>query len=61
LRDQHSASSFLTTEKDAINLGSFASELAPLHSVPVEMRLDDPDAALDGLLARIAQRNARPT
>jgi tetraacyldisaccharide 4'-kinase len=61
LRDQHSASSFLTTEKDAINLGSFASELAPLHSVPVEMRLDDPDAAVDGLLARIAQRNARPT
>jgi tetraacyldisaccharide 4'-kinase len=61
LRDQHSASSFVTTEKDAINLGSFASELAPLHIVPVEMRLDDPDAALDGLLARVAQRNARPT
>jgi tetraacyldisaccharide 4'-kinase len=61
LRDQHSASSFLTTEKDAINLGSFASELAPLHIVPVEMRLDDPDATADGLLARIAQRNARPT
>lgn len=60
LRDQYSAKSLLTTEKDAINLGAFVSELAPLHIVPVEMRLDDPDTTVDGLLARIAQRNARP-
>ncbi len=52
------ASAFVTTEKDAINLGPLISELSALHVVPVQLRLQSPEAAIDLLLARIAQRNA---
>ena len=57
LRRQHTATAFLTTEKDAINLGTAIADLAPLHVVPVRMQLDAPGAVIDALLARIAQRN----
>lgn len=57
LRAQHGAASFVTTEKDAINLESHGAALAPLHVIPVRMELDDADAALTTLLAAIAARN----
>ncbi len=60
LGKQHDAAAFITTEKDAINLGQAASQLMPLRVVPVTMQLQDAAAAVDTLLARIAQRNARP-
>ncbi len=56
LRKQHKAASFLTTEKDAINLGPFLSQLVPLHIVPVRMQLEAADWAIDALLGRIAER-----
>ena len=57
-RKQHNAGSFLTTEKDAINLGAFISQLAALHIVPVQTEMEAPNAVIDAILARIAQRNA---
>lgn len=49
------ATAYLTTEKDEINLGSHAPALAPLYVVPVQMRLEDVDAAINALLARIVR------
>ena len=37
---QSGATAFVTTEKDAINLGTFAERLRPLHVVPVRMRFE---------------------
>ena len=59
LRQQHNAAAFLTTEKDAINLGQLISELQPLHIATVCMELREPEAALDLLLSRTA-RNLTP-
>lgn len=59
LREHHGPATFVTTEKDAVNLGPAAEQLMPLHVVPVKMQLQDPDTALDAILARIAQRSAR--
>jgi tetraacyldisaccharide 4'-kinase len=57
LRRRNSAAAFITTEKDAINLGVLAGELAPLHIVPVRMALEGAQAALDALRARLARNN----
>ncbi|HZU22063.1 MAG TPA: tetraacyldisaccharide 4'-kinase, partial [Terriglobales bacterium] len=56
LRRQSEAEGFITTEKDAINLGALAHELQPLAVVPVRMRLEAADAALDAMLRAIAAR-----
>ena len=54
---QHSeAGGFVTTEKDAVNLGGLFSALKPLAVVPVRMELLDAQAAIDSMLATIAQR-----
>lgn len=37
---QSGATAFVTTEKDAVNLGEFAERLRPLHVVAVKMELD---------------------
>jgi len=50
------ATAFVTTEKDAINLGPLAAELAPLHVVPLRLELQNAAEALDVMLASIAQR-----
>jgi tetraacyldisaccharide 4'-kinase len=54
------ATAFVTTEKDAINLGSHLNALQPLYIVPVAMRLEDPSAALDAVLTTIRERNPQP-
>jgi tetraacyldisaccharide 4'-kinase len=59
-RSQHGAASFVTTEKDAINLESRLAALSPLRVIPVRMELDSADAALSTLLAAIAARNRPP-
>lgn len=41
------ATAFVTTEKDAVNLGEYAEHLRPLHVVPVRMQVESsPEAAL---------------
>ena len=46
LRQQHNATAFVTTEKDAINLGARTAELEPLLITQVTMELEDAEAAL---------------
>jgi tetraacyldisaccharide 4'-kinase len=57
LRQRHNATSFLTTEKDAINLGDFLPQLKPLEVVAVQMELLDADDAINTLLDAITRRN----
>jgi tetraacyldisaccharide-1-P 4'-kinase len=53
LKQKHSAGGFITTEKDAMNLLEFASELVPLEVASVRMMLEHPDDVLDSLLGSI--------
>jgi tetraacyldisaccharide 4'-kinase len=53
------ADGFVTTEKDAVNLGGYFSALKPLAVVPVKMDLADAQGALDAMLNAIAQRSGR--
>jgi tetraacyldisaccharide 4'-kinase len=56
LRQRSHAGGFVTTEKDAVNLGGFLDALAPLAVVPVKMQLADADNAVDTMLRTIAER-----
>lgn len=56
LRERCQAGGFVTTEKDAINLGDLASRLQPLSVVPVKMELVDAAAALNHMLSTLAAR-----
>jgi tetraacyldisaccharide 4'-kinase len=58
LRQQSKAEGFVTTEKDAINLGGFLATLQPLAVVPVKMELMDAANAVDTMLRMIAERRA---
>jgi tetraacyldisaccharide 4'-kinase len=50
------ADGFVTTEKDAVNLGGYFSALKPLAVVPVKMDLADAPRAVDKMLEVIAER-----
>jgi len=56
LRQQSEAEGFVTTEKDAINLGGYLSALEPLAIVPVKMELVDAANAVDTMLRTIEER-----
>jgi tetraacyldisaccharide 4'-kinase len=56
LRQRSEAGGFVTTEKDAINLGGFLASLEPLAVVPVKMELADAANAVDTMLRVIAER-----
>ncbi len=56
LRQRSEADGFVTTEKDAVNLGGYLAALEPLAVVPVKMELADAANAVDTMLARIAER-----
>lgn len=58
LRERCQAGGFVTTEKDAINLGELKSQLQPLTVVPVKMELVDAGAAMERMLAAINERRA---
>jgi tetraacyldisaccharide 4'-kinase len=51
-RSQLRADGFLTTEKDAVNLGPLQSELTPLAIAALRLRLDHAAEALEEILAR---------
>jgi len=57
LKKQSEASGFVTTEKDAINLGPYLSALEPLSVVPVWMELRDAANAVDAILRKIDNGN----
>lgn len=56
LKQQSEAGGFVTTEKDAVNLGGYLSTLAPLAVVPVKMELSDAANAVDTILQKIDKR-----
>lgn len=58
LRDRNRAGGFITTEKDAINLGPLLAQLGEVAIAEVRMELEQPDAALDTLLRVIRERRA---
>lgn len=60
LRKRSEADGFVTTEKDAINLGGYLGALEPLAVIPVKMELTDAANAVDTMLARIAERRRKP-
>lgn len=56
LKQRSEAGGFVTTEKDAVNLGPYLSALQPLSVVPVRMELADAANAVDTMLRRIEER-----
>jgi tetraacyldisaccharide 4'-kinase len=58
LRQQSEAEGFVTTEKDAVNLGGYLDALQPLAVIPVKMELVEAANALDTILRMIAERTA---
>jgi tetraacyldisaccharide 4'-kinase len=60
LREENHAEGYLTTEKDAINLGGYFSALQPLAVVTIKMELVGAEQALDTMLQVIAQRRGQP-
>jgi tetraacyldisaccharide 4'-kinase len=59
LKQRSDAGGFVTTEKDAVNLGPYLSALEPLAVVPVKMELTDAANALDTMLRKIDERQGR--
>ncbi len=60
LAAENGADGYVTTEKDAVNLGGLFSALEPLAVVPVRMELLDADGAMAAMLAAIAERRGAP-
>ncbi len=59
MRRELCAGGFLTTEKDAINLGPLYADLEPLTIPALKLTLDRPADLLNTILARIAERKPR--
>jgi len=59
LKQRSEAGGFVTTEKDAVNLGGYLSSLQPLAVVPVKMELSDAANAVDTMLHKIDERKHR--
>ena len=58
LQQQSEADGFVTTEKDAVNLGGFLAALQPLAVIPIKMELVDAANALDTAMRMIAERRS---
>ncbi len=56
LKRKSEAGGFVTTEKDAVNLGGYLTALEPLAIVPVKMELADAANAVDTMLRKIDER-----
>ncbi len=56
LREEKRGGGFITTEKDAINLGGFAAQLQPLAIVKVTMEWENAANAVDTMLRTIEER-----
>ena len=56
LKRRSAAGGFVTTEKDAVNLGPYLSALQPLSVVTVRMELADAANAVDTILRKVEER-----
>jgi tetraacyldisaccharide-1-P 4'-kinase len=59
LQRQTEAGGFVTTEKDAVNLGGYLAALKPQAVVPVKMELADAANAVDTMLRVIEEGRRR--
>jgi tetraacyldisaccharide 4'-kinase len=59
LRQRSEAGGFVTTEKDAINLGAYMAALKPLAVVPLKMELLEAANAVDTILRVLEERGRR--
>jgi len=59
LRERSEADGFVTTEKDAVNLGPYLASLTPLSVVPVRMELENAANAVDTILRKIGMESQR--
>jgi tetraacyldisaccharide 4'-kinase len=59
LRRQSDAEAFVTTEKDAINLGAFREQLEPIAIAAVTMQLAEGAACVETMLRTIALRRGQ--
>jgi tetraacyldisaccharide 4'-kinase len=59
LKRRSEAGGFVTTEKDAVNLGRYRAALEPISAVPVRMELAGAANALDTMLQVIGERKRR--
>ena len=59
LKQRSEAGGFVTTEKDAVNLGPYLSALEPLSVVPVRMELENAANAMDTILRKIEETKHR--
>lgn len=59
LQQRSEAGGFVTTEKDAVNLGGYLGALTPLSVVPVKMELADSSNAVDTMLCVIEKQRTR--
>jgi tetraacyldisaccharide 4'-kinase len=59
LKKQTSADSFITTEKDLINLGTLSSQLSSLLTAQLRIELESPERVLVELLKTIEQRSSQ--
>ena len=56
LKHRSEAGGFVTTEKDAVNLGGYLAALEPLSVIPVKMELADAANVVDTILRKIEER-----
>ena len=56
LKTRSEAGGFVSTEKDAVNLGPYLAALQPLSVIPVRMELADAANAVDTILRKIEER-----
>ena len=59
LKKQTNTDSFITTEKDLINLGTLSSQLTPLHAARLRIEFESPEQVLRELLKTIEQRSGQ--
>jgi tetraacyldisaccharide 4'-kinase len=59
VRAKLGATGFLTTEKDAVNLGPLQADLNPLAIAVLTVTIDKSNAVVDTILARIRERKPR--
>lgn len=59
LRTKLGSDGFLTTEKDAVNLGTLQGSFTPFRVAVLKLTVDRPADVLDTILARIAERQPR--
>jgi tetraacyldisaccharide 4'-kinase len=59
MRSKLGAGGFLTTEKDAVNLGPLQADLQPFAVATLSLTLEDPAGVVDAILSRIAEQKPR--